>query len=927
MTTIPDEPRNLIAEAEAEGGTQRQQMWTRDPQTGRAIEPKLPDRYRATGRTNTPANTPPAKQSAEDFLGAAPDPATAPKADDFLNGKPQTVVGGLAAGKKADPAQVKADMTSRATALKAKTDKAMGRDPDVDYQSGLSFGDRIAMAKLDNDAERKMYLERRYGEGSVSTDQRGRLVVKKDDKKTAVGKPGAVPTLIGEATPLGAGSVGAAMGSELGPFGAMIGFGLGAGAGTAIDQIIKSAYGLNSLTPAEQGKKIVHETEMGMVGEGAGRLGGKAINRATRGPVPRMLGGQTTESQRLTDLTTSGGAAPPFRSALPDAKRLQWHQMLGRKVTGKTTAQEEGNQKFIDTELKNILRESGIPADKIDEVFEAVANPKAALSTREMGEDIKNTVTAHADTLRAVADQENKQISDAVDTQFKHINDIITRFKPGDLGVDVGEGIGMARKQFSRAMEKPYNRVDKLVGDEKLVPTAKIKQQVQQVLKSLPPNKEGEPILSDPRVLKALNELNGLDEKISFGEAQKIRTTLGELGEIKDLVPGVSKHQYNELRNSVNIAFKQAGADPRAAAAKRLLDQADGLYSKGIKKFEDTTVNKLVREAETGIVPDAGKIAETITQAGYTQRADTIKGLVGEKVWKQVAAADWKNMVEDVTRALPDQGDMIDGKVFRRMLRDRGQMIDTVYGPKLAKEMRTYADHLAAKDGKIPAEALEPGNFKQMVQARDAAEAGVDKFMKENFLAALSDPKKMPDVALDWIVKPAQESRLMQAFEFFGEGSPQVTSIRQAALRDLLQRASATTETGVGRRVSAEGIEKAMQQLTTKQQEMLFPNGLADDIRLVAQETKFLYPFQELDLEAGRAAGVIKALPLVVYAPIAAYLGVMNRIFGDPKVVRFLALGLRGDSKARETAIRAVRVLSRTSALGMQGDTQHKETP
>lgn len=897
----------------------------------------------------------PVKQSAEDFLGA-PDPAV-PKAEDVIGPPPTTVAQGLTTGKKADLKGSREAFDARAEKVKANADKALGHDPDVDYASGLSFGDRVAMAKLDNDAERKMFLERKYGEGKVSTDKRGRLVVSKDDKKVAVGKPGAIPTLIGEATPLGFGTAASAAAAPSGPFGQAIAFGLGAGAGKALDQIIKSAYDLQSLTPSEQAKSIVHETEAGMVGEGVGRGLGKIIDRGTRGPVPRVLGGQTTESQRLTDLTTSGGAVPPTHSALPDAKRIQWHQMFARRVSGPSTAQEQANQKFIDGELKKILKESGVPADKIDEAFDAVVNPKAALSTREMGEDLQGTVKAHAATLQSLADTENKKVLEAVDTQFDHLNNIITRFKPGDLGVDVAEGIAGARKQFSTAMGKAYSRVDQLVGGEALVPTAKVKQQAEAVLASLPkrqetgdattvsrmtktptgyrlddvaePGKvtEGSPVLADAKVLKALDDLKNLPDKISFGEAQKIRSSLGELGELKDLVPGVSKRQFMDLRNSVNVALKLSGSDPRAAQAKRLLDQADGLYSKGIKKFEDTIVNKLVRDAEAGMAPDASVIADTITKGGYTQRAETIKGLVGEKVWKQVASADWQDMIGDVTRTLPQHGDMVDGKVLRKILRDRGQMIDTVYGPKVAAEMRTYADRLAAKDGKIPADALEPGNFRQMVESRDKAEAGVNEFMKENYLSALADPKNMPDVALDWIVRPGQESRLMQAFKFFGEDSPQVNSMRQAALRDLLSRATTTTETGVSRRVSPEGIEKALQKLTPKQQDMLFPNGMADDIRLLAQETKFLYPELEKDMSAGLAAGTAKALPLIVYAPVAAYAGAWSWMLGKPDVIRFLALGLRGESRARDAAIDTVKAISRMSALGTVGDTEHKEAP
>lgn len=816
---------------------------------------------------------------------------------------------------------------ARESAVRQKTrlDEMMGKDPGIDYDSGLSYMDQVEMARLDNDKERRMYLESAYGPENVGLDTRGRLYVNKEGKKVSSAGGDAFKSLAANVIGNQNSMIGSGLGAALGfaspvPGGALIGAGLGAAAGENIDQIVKNLRGLQSLTPEQQYKEIASEGVLGTAGEMGGRAIAAGANRLMTGRVPKLIGGQTPESDALTARTLEGGALPPPQSTMPEASRLKWHYDFANKTGVLPSDIEEKNLAYLNNQFRGILRESGVPADKIDEVFESVINPKAAISTQQMGEDIQRAVKARQQALETISMNEMKGVDQAIDKYENHLNTLITHYKPGDLGVDVAQAITDARKMFSRAMEKPYARVDKIVGDEPLVPSTKIREQAQKIWDSLPKSADGNPVIQDSRVTTVLKQLQTLGDKITFRDAQSLRTALGDLGDIKDLVPGVSKRQYGDLQNSVDVALKLAGDDPKAAAAKRLLDAADEQYAKGIRKFQDTTINKIVRDAENGLPPDPSVVAGLIAKPGYTKQAETIRELVGPDMWRQIASQDWQNLMLKASKQTADRGDVVDGRKLRNLLNQRGQMLDTVYGPKMASEIRQYADQLAVRDGTLPATELNPGNFRSLVESKVRADEALEKFMKEDYLSALANPKAIPEDALKIIVQPRNESRLEHAFQFFGEQSPQVAQIRKAALLDLMSKASTTAEGAAARRIDPTGLENALKQFTEKQQEMLFPNGLADDIRLVAQETKFLFPHKEGDMSAGLASGTVKALPLpLYYATIAVPAGVQY-ILSRPQVIRYLALGLRGGGEARQATLQLMRDGIRNLALTTNPD-------
>jgi hypothetical protein len=142
-----------------------------------------------------------------------------------------------------------------------------------------------------------------------------------------------------------------------------------------------------------------------------------------------------------------------------------------------------------------------------------------------------------------------------------------------------------------------------------------------------------------------------------------------------------------------------------------------------------------------------------------------------------------------------------------------------------------------------------------------------------------------------------------------------MTGVRKQALKELLNSAIVTTQTGAGTTIEGEGIEKALARFTPRQQDILFPGGLADDMRRLAKEIRFMFPAKTDQLGGALIAGMVKNIPLPArVVPLAYYEG-LSWIFSQPGTVRALSNGLKpgpGQTATRET----IRMIFRAAMTG-----------
>ena len=781
----------------------------------------------------------------------------------------------------------------------------------------LPFFDRVHLAQADNWNEKKLYLENRYGKGSVEEEwgddgKPAAVVHMPDGKVYRVGDSGFVAKLVGD-SPVLAGMVGGALiGSAVpGPgtlIGGVLGAGLGAVGGKAGIEADKYARGNYDKSGLELGTSLAQANEEGEVGEMTGGIIGKGVSKLLTTSLPKFITGATDDSIKMTKDAWAGGGRPSYASMAPALKKLQRTEILDEKLNGEAVAQTERNTGYIVEHTKNQLTSSGVPKPYVDQIADEMRKPSGALSHEAVGEDIKAAVEAHVDTIQSAIDQMGKVADSQIDAQLKAVDEMIDSTKHLGLAETIGGAIKTAKKSFSDASEQMYSRIDSMIGDAKVVPTDEISSFARQLIRNMPKSevaritkeaatKYGQPEMSaeDALLLDEFGvQVDKSSGKISLGEAQRLRTTLRNKGDAGELTRSVIKGDHLRLADVVDDAIHAAEKDPLAAPAIKALDAADGFYKAGIAKFKDTAVKQLAKDLNNGMPRDPEAIVKVVTAPGRSSRTSTIRRIVGEDTWRRVQSVHMQRFMDGVTSVAPDGKRVVDGLAILKKLRgDAEESFAAVHGPDGVKQIKEIATMVAARKGALNPDVLANGNLRSALESMKSHEARLDEFMKRNALAILADGSKTGEQAYQWVARPGAEGepRLMAAVKLFGINSPQIKGLQQAALEDVMREASikAIGENG------GNGLEKALDAYTANQSKILFPDGMARDLKSISDVIKFMFPKQSGIAKdqgaAGFTAGAILNMPLVARVPVQVVVGLMRTLIQTPTLARWIAIG------------------------------------
>jgi hypothetical protein len=108
----------------------------------------------------------------------------------------------------------------------------------------------------------------------------------------------------------------------------------------------------------------------------------------------------------------------------------------------------------------------------------------------------------------------------------------------------------------------------------------------------------------------------------------------------------------------------------------------------------------------------------------------------------------------------------------------------------------------------------------------------------------------------------------------------------------------------------------ALKQYTPRQQKLLFPGGIADDIKTLGKEIQFLYPQIKDPSMAGFTTGTI--MQHVWYERFYAqgYYSLMRAFLQKPALIRRLAVGIK-DSNTRVATRTALKDMFYYGAMEM----------
>lgn len=196
------------------------------------------------------------------------------------------------------------------------------------------------------------------------------------------------------------------------------------------------------------------------------------------------------------------------------------------------------------------------------------------------------------------------------------------------------------------------------------------------------------------------------------------------------------------------------------------------------------------------------------------------------------------------------------------------------------------------------------------------------------YLRQLIGTSKTPEAAYRQLVQPGETDRLERFVKVMGNNSAVVGAVQQQALRELMAGVmDRATSFGVGGSTSemTNSLARELSQFTPKQQRMLFPNGLDQDLHTLAREMKFLYPGVKDPAMAGLTAGAIMQHAWYQRWYAQATYAIGRAFLQNPSVIRRLAVGFRGTSPQRTAAQTALREMAYFGALEVNHPNQDPE--
>lgn len=723
-------------------------------------------------------------------------------------------------------------------------------------EDSLPFIDQANLSGADNTAEKKAYLEQVYGKDAVSVDwgdhANPRVYVtingKKYDADNRGGVKGFAADTLAHAPELVGMGLGAAAGSVVPYAGTVAGAAIGGAAGKLVEEGGKKLVGNLRKGPGGESDALEQAAKGGAIAEVGGKMVGAVIKKGAKGGVSDWLTGTTDEIRAKWRELKAAGGRPPIQSVAPDMLKFARMEIMAGKLSGKATKRDINNRAVLEQLTKKTMRDAGVPEGQIDAMYKDMQSGNFAISGENVAEAIQKRVLAHIDMMTKRNEELMAHATETTDAQLRHLEALSKRHPAGALGVDVGQGIETARKDFATSASKIYKHIDKMLGGKPIIDASQFVKVAHKYAKGLPENT----VRLLDEVLKLQDPDTGEIPKLTFEQAQRFRTLLGDMARSDDLTPTVKQHELNNVRKVLDDAISRAGNDPENEAAIKLLRKTDAWYKDNIRKFADSRLNSIISQWKTGLQPSPTAIVHTVLDAGNIERTMELKKMVGPEVWKRVQAEDVNSFLAESRDPL--RPDVVDGKKLADALFSRQSLMEAVHGKADADRMMEFAKNLAVTQGKLPAAVLTDSAFKETMLAYEKADEELTQFVKKDPIGAWASMKTRPAAVYAKLAAPENAALLKRVIDFLGPDSKEVQDLRSVAINRVLQESVYT----VSRQTEMTNLmQQALSKYSKEQQDLLFPNGTADAMRELGKSMEFLFPEIKDPSMAGMTSGAI----------------------------------------------------------------------
>tara|TARA_R110000803_G_scaffold98551_1_gene166620 strand:- start:58 stop:3381 length:3324 start_codon:yes stop_codon:yes gene_type:complete len=443
------------------------------------------------------------------------------------------------------------------------------KEPGVDYKTGVDNVEgfsRFSFGNLENNEEKKAYLNDVVGGQGYREDLLGRLILTQQGRQTlGMGEgpdvafdeegltTGDVKDFIGAAGLPIAASIGTAlMTSGIGFVPGALLTGAAAITGKAIDEAAEYFRGYQRQSPADVAYDVAMEGVYSLFGDVVGRGISAGIGRVVKGAPGEAAEAQRAGGRALIEReirpTIGGATSEGFR---PILNRLQ---AVKEGVFPNESAAQENLRILLD-ELKSTAGVSNISEEAINNLGSAARRK------------IKERYASESDLLTGLQKQVDLDIE-------KEIGAIIAPLRKGLAPTeDIFKRVNIAKQNFEDTVDRLYTKVSKNLGDARFIPVSGIRKAFNEVV-------ENDPVGGQTLRNTDLNKyITSLEEKggATIKEITNLRKSIYKVIRDPSVIAGVDAKGLQTIQNAISGSVRDMeGTLAKLAAVDRFPDFSVG---------------------------------------------------------------------------------------------------------------------------------------------------------------------------------------------------------------------------------------------------------------------------------------------------------------------------------------------------------------
>ena len=528
--------------------------------------------------------------------------------------------------------------------------------------------------------------------------------------------------------------------------------GLAALAGKGGQELYERKIGLSDKSDAQIKSDAAKAGAWGVTGEGIFR-GLAPIGRYAAGPnltrdftwIKPRGGVYSQVDKPLSDISEyalSKEIVPQITQATGRNKLVGFLQRLSTRIFGNSNEYKNA---------RNIFKES--------ERLTAVASKEQIISKRKFQKSIIKSVTDEENKLEIAANQAKTEANNEIRKNLGGIQNALGRAST-TTGQKVSDLIRTAKSKFDMRASQMYGAVDKIAGNTPMLSAGHIKIAAQKILDKYPKSGEGRAFVPEG-VSKYLNDIVKMDKKITFSQAQNIRSELGRIAYSPELKGTQIEHYAYMLKNATDNTLERGSKSftmmekmlprvmrdelPRKKAYK-LLQEANEYYASQINRFDNVEISRLARDVADGKGIEADEVAGFLVGLGDKARVKRVMGIIPEKDRGDVSRLVFDHMLTKVD----DGVGTIDPIQLYKMSKDMGSGFNAIFG-KESPRILEYIKQLRVANKKFDPSILQKGSVKEALEREVASIAERDLYVQNNMVQLIKNGEygSVVDVALN----------------------------------------------------------------------------------------------------------------------------------------------------------------------------------